>query len=124
MRRIASRAAYIELVDCLAKSVTGRKRCMENRMTKPLLEWFTLTDEAFLLLCLENNVGKWNRQWARNQLLLQVPPQVRQQQQGQEIQEDIQEDALFTGKSRGTKRSWSAEGSERFNALMIDVYRD
>ena len=125
MRRIASRAAYIELVDCLAKSVTGRKRYMENRMTKPLSEWFTLTDEAFLLLCLENNVGKWNRQWAQKQLRLQVPPQVRQQQQGQEIQDDIQEeDALYTGKSRGTKRSWSNEGLERFNALMIDVYRD
>ena len=117
------RAAYIKLVDCLAKSVTGRKRYMENRMTKPLLEWFTLTDEAFLLLCLENNVGKWNRQWAQKQLCLQVPPQVRQQQQGQEIQEDIQkEDVLYTGKTRGTKRSWSAEGLERFNALMIDVY--
>jgi hypothetical protein len=124
MRRIASRAAYIELLDCLAKSVTGRKRYMENRMTKPLSEWFTLTDEAFLLLCLENNVAKWNKQWARKQLLLQVPPQAQQQQQGQEIEEEIQEEALYTGKSRGTKRSWSAEGLERFNALMIDVYRD
>ena len=50
MRRIASRAAYIELFDCLARSVVGRKVYVENRMTKPLSEWFTLTDEAFLLL--------------------------------------------------------------------------
>ena len=93
-------------------------------MTKPLSEWFTLTDEACLLLCLESYVGKWNGEWTRKQLLRASPPQPPQQQEGEEIQGDDREDALHTGRTRGTKRSWSAEGLERFNALMIDVYRN
>ena len=31
-------------------------------------------------------------------------------------------EARYTGKTYGTKRSWSKEGLERFNALMIDVF--
>jgi hypothetical protein len=55
MRRNASRAAYIELIDCLARAVVGRNKVyMENRMTKPLSAWFTYTDEAFLLLRLDH----------------------------------------------------------------------
>ena len=60
MRRNASRAAYIELIDCLARAVVGRKVYMENRMTKPLSEWFTYTDEAFLLFCLKSKEGQQN----------------------------------------------------------------
>jgi len=54
MRSIPSRPAYVELLDCLARAVVGCKVYVDNRMTKPLSEWFTLTDEAFLLLCLES----------------------------------------------------------------------
>ena len=46
----------------------------------------------------------------------------RQQEEGEQTVGD--EDALYTGKSRATKRSWSKDGLERFNGLMIDVYRD
>jgi hypothetical protein len=36
MRKSASRAAYIELIDCLARAVVGGKvYYMEYRMTKP-----------------------------------------------------------------------------------------
>jgi hypothetical protein len=52
MRRIRSWPAYIELLDCLARAVVGQKVYVENRMLNPLSEWF-MTDEAFLLLCLE-----------------------------------------------------------------------
>jgi hypothetical protein len=116
MRRIRSRAAYIELLDCLVKAVVGRKVYIENRMIKPLSEWFTRTDEAFLLLCLESYSAKWNREWAA----------ARRQQRGEQKQGDEEEDEepRYTGKSKGTKRSWSKEGLERFNALMIDVFRD
>ena len=116
MRRIRSRPAYVELLDCLARAVDGRKVYVENRMSNPLSEWFTMTDEAFLLLCLESYAAKWNRTWA------QVAHQ-QQQQQGEQKQGD-EEDARYTGRSRGTKRSWSREGLERFNAIMVDVYRD
>jgi hypothetical protein len=112
MRKINSRAAYMELLDCLARAVVGRKVYMESRMTKPLSEWFTYTDEAFLLLCLESYVPKWNRAWA----------QQRQQQEGEQNVE--YEDARYTGKTKGTKLGWTKEGLERMNALMIDVVRD
>jgi hypothetical protein len=59
MRRNASRAAYTKLINCLARAVVGRKVYMENRITKPLSEWFTYMDEAFLLLCLESYVTQW-----------------------------------------------------------------
>ena len=111
MRRIASRAAYIKLIDCLARAVVGRKVYMENRMATPLSEWFTYTDEAFLLLCLESYVPKWNRTWA-------------QQEEGQRNVAAADEDARYTGKTKGTKLGWTKEGLERMNALMIDVARD
>jgi hypothetical protein len=114
MRTIVSRAAYIELLDCLARAVVGRKRYMENRTTTPLSEWFTYTDEAFLLLCLESYVPKWNRAWARQQ----------QQGQQQNVTAADEEDARYTGKSKGLKRGWTDEGKERMNALLIDVARD
>jgi len=110
MRRNASRAAYVELIDCLARAVVGRKVYMDNRMTKPLSEWFTYTDEAFLLLCLESYVTKWNWAWA--------------QQEGQQNVAAVDEDARYTGKTKGTKLGWTKDGLERMNALMIDVARD
>ena len=129
MRTIQSRPAYIELLDCLVRSVVGRKVYVDNRLTKPLSVWFTLTDEAFLLLCLESYVPKWNRAWAlASQPPVAAPAQEplaqEQQEEGAEQQQRDEDDARYTGRSRGTKRSWSREGLERFNALMIDVYRD
>lgn len=115
MRRIRSRPAYVELLDCLVRAVVGRKVYVENRMLNPLSEWFTMTDEAFLLLCLESYTAKWNRTWAQ--------ASQRRQLQGEQKQGD-NEEARYTGKSQGTKRSWSKEGLERFNAIMVDVYRD
>lgn len=111
----------MELLDCLVRAVVGRKVYIDSRMTKPLSEWFTLTDEAFLLLCLESYVPKWNREWAQSSCA-PVAAAARQQEEGEQTVGD--EDALYTGKSRGTKRSWSKDGLERFNGLMIDVYRD
>ena len=86
MRRNASRAACVELIDCLARAVVGRKVYMDNRMTKPLSEWFTYSDEAFLLLCLESYVPKWNRAWAR-------------QEEGQQNLAAVDEDARYTRKT-------------------------
>ena len=79
-------------------------------------EWFTLTDEAFLLLCLELYAAKWNRAWAQ--------AAHQQQQQPEEQKQRDEEDARYTRRSRGTKRSWSRDRLERFNAIIVDVYRD
>jgi hypothetical protein len=65
MRRNASKAAYIKLIDYLARAMVRRKVYMENGMTKHFSEWFTNTDEAFLLLCLKSCVPKWNQAWAQ-----------------------------------------------------------
>ena len=117
MRRIRSRPAYIELLDCLVRAVVGRKVYVEKRMSNPLLEWFTMTDKAFLLLCLESYAAKWNRTWAQ--------AVQRQQRGGEQKQGDEEEEEpRYTGRSKGTKRSWSKEGLERFNAIMVNVYRD
>ena len=118
MRKIKTKA-YVQLLDCLGRAVVGRKVYIENRMNRPLSEWFTLTDEAFLLLCLESYVDKWNREWAQAPPADAAPQQ--QQDGGQEVDND---EARYTGRSQGTKRSWSKEGLERFNGLMVDVFRD
>ena len=109
----------MELLDCLASAVVGRKVYIDNRMTKSLSEWFTLTVKAFLLLCLELYVHKWNQEWAQTSL---APVAAARQQEGEQKAGD--EDALYTGKSRGTKRSWSKDGFERLNGLAVDVYPD
>ncbi len=80
-------------------------------MTKPLSDWFTYTNEAFLLLCLESYVTKWNRAWA-------------QQEEGQQNVAAADEDARYTEKTKGTKVGWTKDELERMNALMIDVARD
>ncbi|KAI2508216.1 hypothetical protein MHU86_6145 [Fragilaria crotonensis] len=90
-------------------------------MTKPLSEWFTLTDEAFLLLCLESYVPKWNREWAQSSRA-PIAAAAERQQEGEQKKATVK--THCTGRSRGTKRSWSKDGLERFNGLMVDVYRD
>jgi len=120
LRSEATREAYTELLDSLLKSVVGYKRYMANRVTQPLSEWFTKTDEAFLLLCMEAYSGKWRNDWTLQQRQLHG----RQTAAIEDNDNTVSCDALYTGKTRGTKRSWSESGLERFNMLMINVYRD
>ncbi len=115
MWRIRSRSAYIELLACPARAVVGQKVYVENWMSNSLLEWFMMTDEAFYLLFLELYAAKWNQTWAQ--------AAHQQKQQGEQKHGD-EEDARYTGRSRGTKCSWSREGLERFNAIMVYVHRD
>jgi hypothetical protein len=111
----------VELLDCVVRAVVGRKVYIDSRMTKPLSEWFTLTDKAVLFLCLESYVPKWNREWAQSSRApVAAAAAAARQQKGEQKVGD--EDALYTGKSRGTKRSWSKDGLERFNGLMIDFF--
>lgn len=114
MRSEASRNNYIDLLDSLVKGVVTYKLYKKNRTTKPLSEWVTNTDEAFILLCLHNYSPKWRHEhWVK---LYGPPNNDNEQQPGPE--------SLYTGPERGTKRSWSREGLAQFNTYMINVYRD
>ena len=115
MRSDVTVDAYIDFLDTTIKAVVGYSKYKENRMTRPFSEWCTYTDEAFLMLCMETYGRKWGHEW-------------RVEKYGRPI--NIEEvdmarfESLYTAASQGTKRSWSAEGMERFNALMINVFRD
>jgi len=104
---------YTDLLDDLLKTVVGATKFKENRCERHLSEWFTVTDEAFLLLCLENYWRQWHYEWMvkRHGPPVEAPaPEVT--------------NPRYTGKTRGTKRSWSREGMERFNNLAVLVYND
>ena len=104
---------YMDLLDNMLKTVVGASTFKVNRCERHLSEWFTVTDEAFLLLCLENYCTPWRYEWmvTRNGPPTEVPPA-----------EAIS--PRYTGKTRGTKRSWSREGMERFNNLAVLVNND
>ncbi|KAI2510316.1 hypothetical protein MHU86_4040 [Fragilaria crotonensis] len=67
MRSPASKERYIDFLDCLVKAVVRYSKYMENRTRQPLSQWFTLTDEAFLMVCIESYMTKcmigWYREW-------------------------------------------------------------
>ena len=54
---------YMDLLDDLLKTVVGATKFKENRCKTHLSEWFTITDEAFLLLCLQNYWKQWHYEW-------------------------------------------------------------
>jgi hypothetical protein len=104
---------YMDLLDDLLKTVVGATKFKENRCERHLSEWFTITDEAFLLLCLENYWQQWHYEWMVSRI---GPP-------NEEPAPEVT-NPRYTGKTRGTKRSWSREGMERFNNLAVLVYND
>jgi hypothetical protein len=59
MRGASTAKRYAKFLYLYAKSVTGLKKWNANCKTSPLSEYFTLTDEAFLLLCHESYTAKW-----------------------------------------------------------------
>jgi hypothetical protein len=55
---------YMDLLDDLLKTVVvGATKFKENRRKRRQSEWFTITDEAFLLLRLENYWQQWHYDW-------------------------------------------------------------
>ena len=96
----------------LLKTVVGATKVKENRCKRPLGEWFTITDEAFLLLCLENYWQQWHYKWM-----------VKRNGPNKACAHEVM-NPWYTGKTRGTIRSWSREGMERFNKLAVLVYND
>ena len=84
-------------------------------MTRPFSEWCTHTDEAFLMLYTETYWRKWKHEWS-----------VEKSEQPSNLDQldPARFELLNTAASQGTKRRWSAEGMERSNTLMLNVFRD
>lgn len=111
MRRKDVRNNYILMMDRLIQAVVTYKRYKMNRTTKPFSEWVTVSDEAFLIVCLEN----YARAWQYERLLENV---------GDPPEGDAIPVPKFTGKEMGTRKSWSVAGIKTFNVAMMRVYHD
>ena len=115
LRGVGSWTEYkARILDKTLQCIVSAHRYKKNRLTEPLSQWFTLTDEAFLLVCLESYTRKWSYEYT------------------QEFETQAEKAALpaeapgpmYTGRLQGTKRGWTHAGIERFNQLMIKVARD
>lgn len=98
------------------KAVVGANRWKENRCKKPLSEWFTVTDEAFLLVVLEGYWKHWEYDWLCSNA-------GRPASNETEIAQDIQPLYTVTA-TNGSKKNWSIEGLECFNNLAVMVHND
>jgi hypothetical protein len=103
MRSESSRDNYTEMLDSLVKLFK------KNRTTKPLSEWVTNTDEAFILLCLHNYSAKWRHEhWVKHY----GPP-------NDDNEKQPRPESLYTGPERGTKRSWLREGLNKYCGTVL-----
>ena len=53
---------YINFISHFASALTGVTFWNNNKMTKPVSELLTVTDEAFILLCIINYSATWKAQ--------------------------------------------------------------
>jgi hypothetical protein len=76
--------------------VVGYSKYKENEIARPFSEWCPYTDEAFLMLCMETYMRKWENEW-------------RVEKYGQPRNLDrvapARFESLYTAASQGTKRS-------------------
>jgi hypothetical protein len=106
----------------LMKCVVGYKMWTRRHYKETLSEIATCSDEAFLLLTLENNYAKWNDEWSW-QL------ENRDKDKDQQSQKNWAESLYTSSESRAKRRSrrfqgWSREGYIRFNSLYAIVLQD
>ena len=102
---------YARLLDIMIQAVVSYKNYKANRLTKPLCEWVTISDEAFLLLCLDNYGLMWLHE--------ATPEQHRSIEEGEK-----KPSARWTGRDKGTRKSWSQKSIKVFNDTMEKVYYD
>jgi hypothetical protein len=108
-RSRSTRKSYCILLDSLIQAVISAKKFKDNRLTKPLTEWVTISDEAFMMLCIDN----YHRVW------------IYDKTQGATLEEGSERpSSLFTGRDKGTRKSWSKRAINIFNMKMEDVYHD
>ena len=101
---------YCQIIDGLIQAIVTAKKYKENRKKNPLTEWVSVSDETFLLLCLDNYAHVWRYE-------------VRKKE-GRLEEGEKKPRAQFTGKGKGTKKSWDDRAMEVFNKTMRRVWTD
>ena len=114
MRSGETMKRYIKLLDLLIQGVVTYKRYKMNRTIKPFSEWVTVSDEAFLLLCLENYGASWTAEVDGR----------RNKTGDRESNETTRAAAKYTGRDKGTRVGWSDDGIKEFNNAMTRVFLD
>jgi hypothetical protein len=128
---------YVQLMDTLIQAIVTCRVFKKNRTKNLFSEWVTVSDEAFLILCLVNYEKKWRYQKLQNLMGESPPPSSSDSDEDEETDDENFEDkkpkarnqdrkprARYTGKDKGTKKSWSLRGLKAFNEAMIMVKRD
>jgi len=67
------------------------------------------------------SIESYMTKWKHKRMVQRMEPPATEPTRNASPQFD---EATYTGKTQGTKRSWSKEGLERFNTLMIHVLRN
>ena len=89
---------YTMILEGMIAAIVSSKKYKEKRATEPLTNWVTVSDETFLLLCLDNYSHKWRYEKRKKEGILEEGEKERA--------------ALFTGKGQGSKKRLGREGNE------------
>jgi hypothetical protein len=65
LRGIGSWTEYKAILDKTLQCIVSAHRYKKNRLTTPMSQWFTFTDEAFLLFRLESYRSKWSYKYTK-----------------------------------------------------------
>ena len=98
------------IIDSMIAAIVSCKKYKEKRATEPLTSWMTVSDETFLLLCLDNYSHKWRYEKRKKEGMLEEGEKERK--------------ALFTGKGQGSRKGWDERAMKVFNKTMRQVWTD
>ena len=115
MRNDQTVERYVKIMASLIQGVVTFKRFKMNRTIKPFSEWVTVSDEAFLLLCLENYGASWRAE---------VHGKSNKTGTNREQSNETTIAAKYTGRDKGTRVGWSEIGIKVFNNAMLRVFLD
>ena len=101
---------YTMIIEGMIAAIVSSKKYKEKRATEPLTDWVTVSDESFLLLCLDNYSHKWRYEVRKKEGRLE------------EGEKEIK--AIFTGKGQGSKKGWDERAMKVFNKTMRKVWTD
>ena len=69
LRSKESRSQYIHFLDRFVAAGIGCKKWKDNRLLKSLSQFFSISDEAFVLLTYECYSAKWTHEYKQKNLL-------------------------------------------------------
>ena len=103
------------VVNTFFKTIVPNTIWNRNHSNIALSLFFTVADETFALLCLENSVEEWSEQIEKTET------KNTRRKKGDKLK--------WTGPSkatnnRGAKRGWSIEGRERYNELFMAIVNE